>query len=262
MATGKKMSDKSTLSAITDSLSFISSSDSGTVNRVKASVMKTYFHGSVDKYALDNVFIMYCREKENTDNYPVLARPWDWTAKQNNGEIAMGVAVFEGGRCIVVAPTESSSKLTWASAATSSSLTTAISDTNKAFLDFDGQSKTATIVKDSTTSGESYAPGFCNAYSRLNGNSKGIAAGSWWLPSMGEMITIYSNMNKINYCLSLISGATQLQTDGYWTSTESSGSNAWPVTLSNGTVSNWCTKATNQYRVRPVSAFKGGGRTY
>jgi hypothetical protein len=257
----KKFSDKSLLTSISDSTQLVLTGDNGAVSRVAASNAKTYFHGSVDKYALDNVFIMYCREKEGSDNWPLLSRPWDWTAKQNKGEIAMGVAVFEGGRCIVVAPTESSSPLYWASAATSSSLTTAISGTNKAFLDFDGQSKTATIVKDSTTSGESYAPGFCNAYSRLNGNSKGIAAGSWWLPSMGEMITIYSNMNKINYCLSLISGATQLQTNWYWTSTEGSGSGAWRVNLSNGSLG-YDAKASGQFRVRPVSAFKGGGRTY
>jgi hypothetical protein len=36
--------------------------------------------------------------------------------------------------------------------------------------------------------------------------------------------------------------------------TENSGSNAWNVNLSNGNVNNWNTKATNQNRVRPVSA--------
>lgn len=36
--------------------------------------------------------------------------------------------------------------------------------------------------------------------------------------------------------------------------TENSGSNAWNVNLSNGNVNNWNTKASNQNRVRPVSA--------
>ena len=59
-----------------------------------------------------------------------------------------------------------------------------------------------------------------------------LTAGKWWLPSLGEMFMIYANMTKINYALSLITGATQLVEDWYWTSTENSGTSAWnPVPL-------------------------------
>ena len=71
---------------------------------------------------------------------------------------------------------------------------------------------------------------------------------------MGEMMMICANMTKINYALSLISGATKLSEDWYWTSTESSATYAWNLNLTNGLVRD-NTKATYRLRVRPVSAF-------
>ena len=68
------------------------------------------------------------------------------------------------------------------------------------------------------------------------------------------MMMIYANMTKVNYALSLISGATQLVEDAYWTSTEASATNAWSLYLGNGTASD-TTKASNQRCVRAVSAF-------
>jgi hypothetical protein len=256
----KKFSDKSLLTSISDSTQLITTTASGTVNSVKASVLKSYVVDSATKCALDNVFIMYCREVESTDNYPILSRPWDWAAKQTKGEKAIGVAIYENGRWLVTAPDEK--YLYWGSAATSSSLTTAVTDTDVASADFEGKSKTKTIVLDSTTSGESYAPGYCYNYSRLNGNGSGIAANQWWLPSFGELCVMYNNMYKINYCLSLISGATQLSNNWYWSSTEYSGTAAWGLDFSNGYVGRFSNKAPYQGSVRPVSAFKGGSRTW
>ena len=71
---------------------------------------------------------------------------------------------------------------------------------------------------------------------------------------MGEMMMIYANMTKINYALSLINGATQLIENAYWTSTESSATDAGGLNLSNGGMYG-DTKATGRGRVRPVSAF-------
>ena len=81
-----------------------------------------------------------------------------------------------------------------------------------------------------------------------------MTAGKWWLPSLGEMMMIYANMTKVNYALSLINGADQLQENWYWTSTEYSATGAWGLRLSNGYV-NSITKASNTLRVRAVSAF-------
>ncbi len=198
----------------------------------------------------DNVFIM-CHRKQ--DDYPIMYKPHKWTAQQNAGEVADGVVVVEGGHVLVVAPTESTTKLKWGSADVAGGGVTT-SNRETAYSDFAGKANTASQITHAEMSGEGYAPGFCHAYSRVNANGKGLTAGKWWLPSLGEMMMIYANMTKINYALSLIEGATQLVEDAYWTSTEYSAAYAWYLTLYFGGMS-FNPKATNTRRVRPVSAF-------
>lgn len=202
----------------------------------------------------DNVFIMYHRK---SDDYPLMVKPHKWASVQAGGEIADGVVVVEGGKCLVVAPTESTTKLLWSSAAVSGGgFTTA--DRVAAIADWEGKANTAAQIAASTsgavTNTASYAPGFCNLYSKVNANGKGLTAGKWWLPSIGEMMLIYANMLKINYALSLISGATQLAEEAYWTSTEYSATNAWRLYLSYGNMDNYA-KSSGSQRVRAVSAF-------
>ncbi len=197
------------------------------------------------------VFIMYHRK---SDNYPLMVKPHKWTATQAGGEIADGVAVVEGGKILIVAPTESSTKLTWSSAAVSGGGTTT-SDRVTALNDWAGKANTTAQVGHSECNTASYAPGFCNLYSRTNANGYGLTAGKWWLPSLGEMMMIYANMTKINYALSLITGADQLVEDAYWTSTEYSATRAWYLYLSNGGANGYGTKASYTSRVRAVSAF-------
>ena len=185
-----------------------------------------------------------------------MVKPHKWTSLQSSGEIADGVVVVEGGKVLVVAPTEATSKLKWSSAAISGGTTA--TDRVTAMNDWNGKANTASQISKSTSSAvtntASYAPGFCNLYSRANANGNGLTAGKWWLPSLGEMMMIYANMTKINYALSLISGATQLVEDAYWVSTESSAAYAWVLSLDNG-YTNHGTKASYTYRVRAVSAF-------
>ena len=203
----------------------------------------------------DGIFIMYHRK---SDDYPLMVKPHKWTSLQNSGEIADGVVVVEGGKILVVAPTESTSKLTWSSAAISGGGTTT-TDRVTAMNDWSGKASTAAIIKASKanaiTNTAQYAPGYCNLYSRANANGKGLTAGKWWLPSLGEMFMIYANMTKINYALSLITRATQLVEDWYWTSTEYSATNAWYLNLGGGCTYDWLAKASNAGRVRAVSAF-------
>lgn len=210
----------------------------------------------------DGVFIMFHRK---SDNYPLSVRVSSWTSYQTGGEIAEGVLLVEGGKHLVIAPTEASSAK-WSSQPVSSSDTsgsvqisgvTTTSDRIAALNDFAGRSNTIAIINGSTSSNvtntEDYAAGFCNRYSRTNANGKGLTAGRWWLPSMGEMAMIWANFDKINYALSKINGATQLQTTWYWTSTQYSAAAAWLLYLNDGTVS--YNYKFNQIRVRPVSAF-------
>ena len=198
---------------------------------------------------MDGIFIMYHRK---SDNYPLMVKPHKWTSLQSSGEIADGVVVVEGGKILIVAPTETA--LTWSSAAVSGGGTNT-TDRLTAMNDWAGKANTTAQVTHSECNTSSYAPGYCNLYSRTNANGYGLTAGKWWLPSLGEMLMIYANMTKINYALSLITGATQLSENWYWTSTEYSAAYAWLLYLSSGYVTNGGAKASHTYRVRAVSAF-------
>ena len=210
----------------------------------------------------DGVFIVFHRK---SDDFPLAVRVSSWASYHASGEIAEGVLLVEGGRHLVIAPTEASSAK-WSSKPVSESDisgsvqisgVTTTGDRITALNDFAGRANTTAIINGSTSSNvtntEDYAAGFCNKYSCTNANGKGLTAGRWWLPSIGEMAMIWSNFDKINYALSKISGATQLQANWYWTSTQGSASNAWGLNLADGIVSNYW--KFGQLRVRPVSAF-------
>ena len=222
---------------------------SGNVTKITLANLKASLLGGLNLNAMnDGVFIMFHRK---SDDYPLAVKPDKWASYQNSGEIAEGVMVVEGGKILVVAPTEAT--LYWSSAAVSAGGKTT-TDRETALNDWTGKASTAAQITHNECKTESYAPGFCASYERVNANGNGLTAGSWWLPSLGELMMIYANMRKINYALSLINGATQLAETWYWSSTEYSATNAWGLYLSNG-LALTSTKATNQGRVRPVSAF-------
>ena len=223
---------------------------SGNVTKITLANLKSALLAGMDLNAMnDGVFIMFHR---NSDDYPLAVKPHKWASYQSSGEIAEGVLVVEGGKMLVVAPTEAT--LTWSSAAVSAGGKTT-TDRLTALDDWTGKTSTAAQVTHAECNTTSYAPGFCHAYSRANANGKGLTAGKWWLPSLGELMMIYANMRKINYALSLINGATQLAEITYWSSTEYSTNDAWGLDFYYGYVSGWTNKATNQAGVRPVSAF-------
>ena len=221
----------------------------GNTTKVSLANLKASLLAGLDLDSInDGVFIMFHR---NSDNYPLMVKPHKWTSYQNSGEIAEGVVVVEGGKILVVAPTEAT--LYWSSAAVSGGGKTT-TDRLTALDDWTGKASTAAQITHSECNSESYAPGYCAAYERVNANGKGLTAGRWWLPSLGELMMIYANMRKINYALSLINGATPLAETWYWSSTEFSATNAWQLHLTNGGA-NYGAKATTQGRVRAVSAF-------
>lgn len=222
---------------------------SGNTTKVSLANLKASLLASIDLNSInDGVFIMFHR---NSDNYPLMVKPHKWASYQNSGEIAEGVVVVEGGKILVVAPTETS--LYWSSAAVSGGGKTT-TDRLTALDDWTGKASTAAQITHAECSSASYAPGYCAQYSRVNANGKGLTAGRWWLPSLGELMMIYANMRKINYALSLIEGATQLAETWYWSSTECSATYAWGLYLYDGNAS-YGAKAAGQYRVRAVSAF-------
>ncbi len=253
----KKMNGQTTTTTVASGEKFAKVDANGNVTLIDLANLKTALLAGLNLNSMmDGVFIMFHRK---SDDFPLMVKPHKWASYQNSGEIADGVVVVEGGKVLVVAPTEADSAgLLWSSAAVSGGATTT-SDRVTAMNDWNGKTNTASIISKSTsaavTNTAAYAPGFCNLYSRVNANGKGLTAGKWWLPSVGEMMMIYANMTKINYCLSLINGATQLAETWYWTSTEYSATNEWYLFLSNGGLNYWSTKASGKGRVRPVSAF-------
>lgn len=222
---------------------------SGNVTKITLDNLKAALLAGINLNSInDGIFIMFHR---NSDNNPLMVNPDKWPSYQNSGEIAEGVVVVEGGKILVVSPTETA--LTWSSAAVSGGGVTT-SNRITAMNDWAGKANTASQITHTECSSASYAPGFCAAYSRVNANGKGLTAGRWWLPSLGELMMIYANMCKINYALSLIEGATQLNETSYWSSTEYSSTHAWYLPLYNGNTA-YGTKATYTLGVRPVSAF-------
>ena len=247
----KKLSDQPSVTTVNKDQEFTMTDAHGNITHISLANLKAALMGGLDLNALeDGIFVMFHRK---SDDFPLMVKPHKWTSYQTSGEIADGVVVVEGGKVLVVAPTESTTTLLWSSAAVSGGGTTT-TDRVTAMNDWNGKANTAAQIAHSEASGTGYAPGFCHAYSRVNANGQGLTAGKWWLPSLGEMMMIYANMTKINYALSLIAGATKVQEDWYWTSTECSATYAWLLGLSGGGV-DIGTRAAGGVRVRPVSAF-------
>lgn len=254
----KTLANATELTSIADGQKLILADGNGKTLKISLANLKSALLANMSLNMMaDNVFIMTHRCKTYNDNCPLAIKPEYWVSGyQSQGEVADGVLVIDGGRQLVIAPTESTDKLLWSSAEINCGAI--IGDRLAAIADFNGKANTAKQIaasKDAAiTNTANYAPGFCNLYSRANANGKGLTAGRWWLPSLGEMLMIYSNMNKINYALSLIEGATLLQRDWYWTSTEFSSTGAWHLNLNDG-LTGWNTKASSKNRVRAVSAF-------
>ena len=74
-----------------------------------------------------------------------------------------------------------------------------------------------------------------------------------YIPSLGELYFILAHFTRINAALDAV-GGEPLHNDWYWSSTQYSATGAWGLYFSDGYAGNY-TKATSQYRVRPVSAF-------
>ena len=206
---------------------------------------------------MDNVFIM-CHRYEtvggspNVDNYPTCWRPSEWAAREAKGEVATGVLLIDGGRKLVIAPTEKTSA--WSTNTLACGTTQ--NDRILAQELYNGKENCKKILTNATMAaeGDASAVGWCNAYERVNAGGKGLKSGAWWLPSLGELYLMFANFTKINYALSKISGATPLAKTAYWSCTEDSAAYAWGLGFDSGAQSG-LSKSGRQRRVRPVSAF-------
>lgn len=253
----KKLSEQPATTTVEAGEKLVKVGSSGNISLIDTVSLKNALLGGVSlESMMDGIFIMYHRK---SDNQPLLVKTDKWLSAQNSGEVADGLAIVEGGHILLVAATECvSTGLLWSSANVSGGATTT-QDRVTAMADWSGRDNTTAIIAASTatatTNNVAYAPGYCNAYSRTNANAKGMTAGKWWMPSLGEMEMIYANFARINYALSLIAGATPLSEGWYWTSTETTAGFAWAIHLGEGPINMWANKTTQRYPVRPVSTF-------
>lgn len=229
----------------------------GIMGQTISSITAQYFQGTIAQAVFDNVFIAVTRL---SDTYPLAVKPKDWSSYNSASAYHVdGVLLVSGDKHLVIAPSEAN--LRWGADADShaASGNTATSDRDAAMATFDGKARTNTAVQVSEYSSAEVAPGYCHAFTTVTSaydtTKTAYArrkAGMWWLPSLGEMMMIWSNMTKINQVMSLI-GGTPLSETVYWTSTEYSQDTAWYLNLSNGYVDGRNKKSA--HRVRPVAAF-------
>ena len=129
----------------------------------------------------------------------------------------------------------------------------------------DGEEITLTTQKDPADLKGNYITEYIDAVADWNGqkNTEHLKAvglsdnislsDGWYIPSMGEMLFIFTHRKEVNAALEK-AGGQPIADDWYWTSTEYSATYAWYLYLGTGRMSG-LTKATRTNRVRPVSAF-------
>ena len=157
--------------------------------------------------------------------------------------------VFDRSRKLAIGLGESSSTLEWSPKDFDVPGVENIRDATKVSQDMDGKKNTSTILAYCKTKGKS-----CPAFEYVNSyKTEGTKAGDWYLPSMGELYTIYGNMSVLNVALGKIA-ATRLTTlSYYWSSSEHSNSNAWKLNFDHSSM--YGDDKNDDNYVRPVLAF-------
>ena len=164
-----------------------------------------------------------------------------------SGKTPIGI-VFDASRRTAIALESSSSTMGWGGYGTDIPGITNITDEYKAKQDFNGKANTAAIKAYESSMYYFYAAKYAYEY-----KTTGTNVGEWYLPALGELYTVYSNKDYMNYALSLV-GKKDIPTDIYhWSSSELSGFNAWVLGFYNENVD--VEDKSYLYSVRPALAF-------
>ena len=168
-----------------------------------------------------------------------------------SGKTPIGV-VFDADRRTAIALESSASRIDWSIEHMDTPGLTNITDEYKAKQDFNGKANTAAIKAYVNMIGYSY-PAAKYAY---NYTTTGTNAGEWYLPALGELNTVSSNNDYMNYALSLV-GKKDIPTNYHWSSTESSNGFAWRMGISSGYADDYYNRGSDNglSYVRPVLAF-------
>ena len=176
---------------------------------------------------------------------------------------ADAIVIQYGGYRLGIALTEPTSTMSWGSKADADSVGY---QKSSELNSFDGKARTDAIMKSSYYKDDdaaTYAVAYAHAYSKSHtGDPDGdgvIAAGSWYLPTMGDLALIHQHFETINLALQRIKdagkqSATLLTRAFYWSCMESSGPYAWLLDFSAGRRGGGI-KVTGKLHVRPVTAF-------
>ena len=213
---------------------------------------------------------------QTTDNLLIAAADW---ATEGSGKTARGIAVITTERAFLVALTNATAaagtSVAWGGYGTDVPGCTTTSSWLRAIEDFESEANTTAIiaalnpnwdgsqptsakvsafVDESTvvTTGTNATTGAPAAEAARYYSCADVAAGQWSIPAMGILYLMWLNKAAINAALTAC-GGTALTNDYNWSSTESSGSNAWFINFSAGTQA-YNTKYSGYY-LRPVAAF-------
>lgn len=252
-----KGNEATKVTTLSDSELVMAMDAAGTLKPITVANFKNTLLGKLTMAAVcDNVMIAYTTNSDS-DALVRYSKVEDWPTRAA-ANYAIGVLLVSGNQKLIIAPTEAPTALKWASAnGTNIPNLTDITSKATAADDFNGKANTAAIIAGSTsaavTNTSTYAAGFCNNYSRVDSKNHGIPAGSWFLPSLGQLLLMHAYKNQIKYALSLIAGSSALQETSYWSSTEYSANNAWYLYFSTGYM--YYYYETSEVRVRPVAAL-------
>lgn len=170
-------------------------------------------------------------------------KPEFWGLYKEQKDKVVGCAIIEGGKRILIAPDESEDDLEYASECNEIPGLKTL-DRDNAKEDWDGSYNTSRLLSHA----KSEAAMYCKKYGILN-----RVAGTWHLPALAEMIFAQKYIDRVNACLTLSDKTPIKFTDWYWSSSQSSGTDAWMLYWSDGAVTN--TNKTNSTRVRAFAAL-------
>ena len=167
-----------------------------------------------------------------------------WNPRNNYGVV--GILVVEGEHKIVVALEDSPKNLLWSKKW--GKVNQPVDEFEEAESDFNGEMYCRKL-----NSPDYPAAYYCKTYNKGNR--------SWYLPSLGELWLIYNHLEEIQTALSIVGGQKFVTSwdikdiPVYWSSTELSATNAYPLYFDGNQLLYWRGKVSNSGKVRPVSKF-------
>lgn len=149
-----------------------------------------------------------------------------WNSSNNTN--AVGVYVGTDSCRFIIAPKDASTSAVWGTYGTSVSSAYDTTTTSDAKTDFAGQTNTAAIISQDTSTSNKAAD-YCNSYTFKNGKTG-------YLPALGEWYLAHNNKAAVDTAMSKIGGTALTTSYYYWSSTQCGSYHAWELGWGNGHV--------------------------